>query len=224
MPDQKDDEQEPVFAPSEQQRRISRRRFFSRMGWSSLALAVVGFFSGLAAYVFPNVTTEPSRSFTVGRPSDYRLGDMVLISTRRIFIFYDKVLRDGVEIGQGFQCVSDICTHLGCSYKPYGPPGKKYPEVHAPCPCHGSVFARDGHVLNPPAPRPVPFYQMSLTKDGRLRVDKAYKKLTDKLSHESGYGPGGDGIGHNIYLTPDGQQIVGDYPTGRDCIPCMREG
>jgi len=55
-------------------------------------------------------------------------------------------------------------------------------------------------------------------------VDKSYKKLTDKLSRESGYGPGGDGIGHNIYLTPDGQQIVGDYPTGRDCTPCMGGG
>jgi len=224
MNDQRTNERDPEFDLPKDARRISRRRFFSRLGWSSFALAVVGFFGGLAAYFFPDSTTEPSQAFTVGRPSDYQLGDMVLNQSQKVFVFYDKVYKDGNEIGVGFQCVSDVCTHLGCSYKPFGPPdpvpnpdGSQYKVVHAHCPCHGSVFARDGQVLGGPAPRPLPFYQMSLTADGRLRVDKAATDLTDELSKQSG-----EGVGHNIYLTLDGQRLVADLPMGKDCVPCLK--
>lgn len=44
---------------------------------------------------------------------------------------------------------SPICTHLGCYYKWNGGSG------HFECPCHGSVFALDGKVLDGPAPRPL---------------------------------------------------------------------
>jgi cytochrome b6-f complex iron-sulfur subunit len=225
MNDQRTNEQDLEFDSLKEARRISRRRFFSRLGWGSFALAVVGFFGGLAAYFFPNSTTEPSQAFTVGRPSDYQLGDMVLNQSQKVYIFYDKIYQNGVEIGQGFQAVSGVCTHLGCSYKPFGPPdqipnpdGSQYKEVHAHCPCHGSIFARDGQVLGGPAPRPLPFYQLSLTADGRLRVDKAVNDLSDALSKQSS-----EGVGHNIYLTVDGRQLAADLPTGKDCVPCLKE-
>lgn len=221
MNDQRTDESDSAFEPSDEQRRISRRRFFSRLGWSSFVLAVASFFGGLASYLFPNSTTEPTQAFTVGRPSDYQLGDMVLISGQKVFIFYTKIYRNEVEIAQGFQCVSDVCTHLGCSYKPFGPPNEEYKVVQAHCPCHGSIFARDGRVLGGPAPRPLPFYQLSLTADGRLKVDKAVKDLSEPLSRQSG-----EGIGHDVYLTitPDGrgQLVTADLPTGKDCVPCLK--
>ena len=217
MNDQRTDESDSAFEPSDEQRRISRRKFFSRLGWSSFALAVVGFFGGMAAYLFPNSTTEPSQAFTVGRPSDYQTGDMVLIPSQKVFIFYDKIYKNGAEIGQGFQCVSNVCTHLGCSYKPFGPPNEQYNVVQAYCPCHGSIFARDGQVLGGPAPRPLPFYQLSLTGDGRLRVDKAAKDLSDALSRQSG-----EGVGHDVYLALDGKLLTAELPTGKDCVPCLK--
>jgi menaquinol-cytochrome c reductase iron-sulfur subunit len=44
---------------------------------------------------------------------------------------------------------SPICTHLGCRYN-WEPQSN-----HFVCPCHGSVFAKDGKVLAGPAPRPL---------------------------------------------------------------------
>jgi cytochrome b6-f complex iron-sulfur subunit len=111
------------------------------------------------------------------------------IEAKRVFIF---------RTPQGFQALSMVCTHLGCSYKPFGPPNQEYPLVHARCPCHGSVFARDGRVLGGPAPRPLPFYELTLTPDGRLQVDTA------KI------------VPNTRYLTADGQPIEGPIPDGSD--------
>ncbi len=44
---------------------------------------------------------------------------------------------------------SPICPHLGCRYN-WNPK-----DQHFECPCHGSVFAKDGKVLHGPAPRPL---------------------------------------------------------------------
>jgi cytochrome b6-f complex iron-sulfur subunit len=115
---------------------------------------------------------------------------MRAFEARRVFIF---------RTPQGFQALSMTCTHLGCAYKPYGLPDDGFPVVHAHCPCHGSVFARDGRVLGGPAPRPLPFYAMSLTPDGRLQVDLAQTWPS------------------TAYLTVDGRVIPdGPVPTGED--------
>ncbi len=44
---------------------------------------------------------------------------------------------------------SPICPHLGCRYT-WHPERDEFI-----CPCHGSVFAKDGKVLHGPAPRPL---------------------------------------------------------------------
>jgi menaquinol-cytochrome c reductase iron-sulfur subunit len=59
---------------------------------------------------------------------------------------------------------SPICPHLGCQY-----------DWHAQqhefiCPCHGSVFAADGHVLAGPAPRPLDTLAQEI-KQGVLFVE-----------------------------------------------------
>jgi len=44
---------------------------------------------------------------------------------------------------------SPICPHLGCRYD------WEAQSDHFVCPCHGSVFGKDGKVLAGPAPRPL---------------------------------------------------------------------
>lgn len=44
---------------------------------------------------------------------------------------------------------SPICPHLGCRYD------WESQSDHFVCPCHGSVFSKDGKVLAGPAPRPL---------------------------------------------------------------------
>lgn len=195
------------FVTSSEARRLTRRRLLTRLGWGSFALALGGFATSVLSYVLPDLVYEPSPVFTVGRPEDFRVGDMKLIEAYAVFVF---------RTPRGFQAVSDICTHLGCAYKPYGPPTEEFPLVHARCPCHGSVFARDGRVLAGPAPRPVPFFHLALTANGRLQVDKSVYQPTGELSRASG-----EGIGHHLYLDPEsGELVEGPLPDGSDCRPC----
>lgn len=175
---------------------FTRRRFFAWLGWGSLTLAGNGLALGAGAYIFPRLTLEPPQTYAVGRPSDYAVGEMNLIESYRVFIF---------RTSTGFQAVSAICTHLGCTYKPYGKQDENYQQVHAHCPCHGSVFHRNGSVLKGPAPRPLPFYALSLSPDGRLVVDESV--------HD---GSSWAGIDHRLYLTEDGRQVQGALPEGED--------
>lgn len=197
------DERGRRFQASPAARRISRRRLLTQLGLGSLALAAGGVAASAGAYLLPQLNFEPSPVFSVGRPEDYQIGSMTLFEAQALFIFRDQI---------GFQAVSDICTHLGCAYKPYGAPDGQFNAVHAHCPCHGSVFRRDGVMLAGPAPRPVPFFQLSLTPDGRIEVDKSVFRPSDELSRASG-----EGIGHDLYLDPDsGRLVTGPLPSGED--------
>ena len=182
---------------------FSRRKFFSVLGFGSLFLSLGGIATGALAYVFPRLNLEPSRKMALGRPQDFQLGQMKLIESARVFVFHDK---------EGMQAVSAVCTHLGCSYKPFRP---ENPEdygcpVYAHCPCHGSIFCRNGKNVGGPAPRPLPFYKLELSADGRILVDKGVNELGDELSRASG-----EGVAHNLYLdVRSGQMVAGPYPTG----------
>lgn len=59
---------------------------------------------------------------------------------------------------------SPICTHLGCRYE------WQANSEHFVCPCHGSVFSKDGRVLAGPAPRPLDTLP-SKVENGELYVE-----------------------------------------------------
>lgn len=59
---------------------------------------------------------------------------------------------------------SPICPHLGCRYKWHAD------SDHFVCPCHGSVFDKDGKVLAGPAPRPLDTLPTKIEK-GELYVE-----------------------------------------------------
>jgi Rieske Fe-S protein len=54
-----------------------------------------------------------------------------------------------------------ICTHLGCT------PGLPDPDHRMTCPCHGSIFALDGSVIQGPAARPLQAVKLAV-KDGAV--------------------------------------------------------
>ncbi len=70
-----------------------------------------------------------------------------------------------VRQGDKFRALSSICTHLGCTVN------RANHGYH--CPCHGSVFDDQGRVKSGPAPRSLPWFLITLSKDGQLAVDKS---------------------------------------------------
>ena len=55
------------------------------------------------------------------------------------------------------------CTHLGCAYH-WEASSNKFV-----CPCHGSLFALDGKVLDGPAPRPLDRY-LTRVQNNRIQI------------------------------------------------------
>ncbi len=81
------------------------------------------------------------------------VGGAVLIDTPRDTIMVIRASDTSVV------ALSAICTHAGCSMD-YDASGHRLT-----CPCHGSVFGEDGHVINGPARRAVAVYQANLTSN-----------------------------------------------------------
>ena len=139
------------------------RRAFLRLSWGAAGLAALVTAVGvsLAAvlrFLKPNVFYEPPQAFKIGTPGDFPFGAPTFLVEEKIFVFRDR--------DKGFAVASAVCTHLGCTVAHFSSDQKFH------CPCHGSVFAPDGSVQHGPAPRALDWYEVTLARDGQLRVDK----------------------------------------------------
>ena len=154
----------PPESPALEGRRISRRLLLGT-GWCGSLISIVGPALANVRYLFPNVVYEGPTQFKVGRPEEYPAGSATFLEDQRLFILHDP---------EGFRALSAVCTHLRCTTGPFTPStAAGRPGMTSRCPCHGSIFAKDGRVLQGPAPRPLDFYRVSLAPDGRLLVDTA---------------------------------------------------
>jgi cytochrome b6-f complex iron-sulfur subunit len=143
---------------------VSRRDFFElTIGWLAGAFAICASTVGAVRFLVPNVLFEPSLLFKAGKPEDYADGSVTFLEEERVFL---------VRQGNTFRCVSAICTHLGCTVN------RADHGYH--CPCHGSVFDEQGNVKSGPAPRPLEWFLVALSKDSRLLVDKSQRVNSDK--------------------------------------------
>lgn len=118
---------------------------------------------GAVRFLVPNVLFEPSLVFKAGRPEDYPDNSVTFLEDERVFL---------VRKGNTYRCLSAICTHLGCTVN------RASQGYH--CPCHGSVFDEQGSVKGGPAPRALAWFQVMLSKDNRLLVDKNQTVTADK--------------------------------------------
>jgi len=135
--------------------RMARRRllvWFSSVGlFGSAALAV------LSDLIFfkPRVTYSPSARFSIGKAEDFPPGTRIARDVERVCI-----VREGNRVA----AISTTCTHLGCIVG--------ISDTGFACPCHGSRYDQDGNVTGGPAPKPLPWYKVSLAPNGELEVDK----------------------------------------------------
>ena len=137
----------------------SRRDVLTRLGVGACAVAAAGSgaFSGLSWTLRAATgasTTGASAASVAGRPS---VSDLLL--TKGLGNRVRRVDAAGVF------AMSAVCTHLGCITR-------HVPDEGAiACPCHGSRFDLEGNVTHGPAPRPLPWLEVTLDADGNLVVD-----------------------------------------------------
>jgi len=134
---------------------------FSLAGWAAFVGTVTTGTVALVRLFFPNVLSEPSATFRLGKPEDYAPGmvDERWKERHRVWVVRRE---DG-----GIYVLSARCTHLGCT------PNWLQGENKFKCPCHGSGFRRNGVNFEGPAPRPLDRFRVSLGAAGQLVVDSS---------------------------------------------------
>ena len=147
-----DSDREPKGRPDDPR----RRDFLSRIGVGACAAACVG--SGFATLDFlrPKVLFEPPTTFRAGSPLDYPEGTVRFNKEQKAYIIGGP---------GGVYALSAVCTHLGCITR------FRSDENVIACPCHGSRFDLEGNVIHGPAPRPLPWLDVTEDAMGNLVVD-----------------------------------------------------
>lgn len=108
-----------------------------------------------AFFIKPRATYGQPNRFSIGKPEEFPAGTRLALDSQRVC-----VIREGERVC----AISTTCTHLGCIVAPS--------ETGFACPCHGSRFDQDGNVTGGPAPKPLPWYKVSLAPNGELEIDK----------------------------------------------------
>lgn len=134
----------------------SRRGFLGLATITAVLLSFSAALAGALRLFKPDVYYEESRKFKIGTPNNYPIGQVKKIEDKRVFIFSEN---------DGFHVISAVCTHLGCIVS--------LSENGFQCPCHGSKYDSEGRVIAGPAPRPLPWFEITESLDGTLTVDAA---------------------------------------------------
>lgn len=136
------------------------RRDMLKFSWGALVGLVAVEVGGLAlSYMQPRLAAgEFGSVITAGKVDDFPPGSVTHIPNGR---FYLTRLEDG-----GVLAIYQRCTHLGCSV-PWDQAANSFI-----CPCHSSSFSADGTLLNPPAPRALDTFPVSIENE-QVMVDTA---------------------------------------------------
>jgi cytochrome b6-f complex iron-sulfur subunit len=125
--------------------------------WVGALLATLGqAAAGLIRFLTPRIKpgTFGSR-VKAGNVNEFAVGSVAYFREARFYL---------VRLDEGYLALYRKCTHLSCVV----------PWVEAEgrfnCPCHSSIFNRQGEVLSGPAPRPLDFFPVEVEGDD-LYVD-----------------------------------------------------
>ncbi len=135
---------------------VSRRDFLGLASLGAVILSGLTALGGILRFTKPNVHYEELKKFKIGKPENFPVGLVKALEDKNVFIFSEN---------DGLHAISSVCTHLGCLVS--------LSETGFDCPCHGSKYDQHGKVIAGPAPRNLPWLEISQKIDGTLVVDAA---------------------------------------------------
>lgn len=155
-------------AEEQNQEQVSRRDFL-KWAWGAAGALMILEAGGVAlSFISPHVVEgEFGGTFAAGNVEDFPPGSVTPFNAGR---FYLVRLEDG-----GFLALYRKCPHLGCAV-PWDQAAGQFI-----CPCHASAFEPDGTLLNPPAPRPLDRFPVTIA-DGLVQVDTGTAIQRDQTS------------------------------------------
>ena len=119
-------------------------------------LALVAFFFGyLTIDGCSSKSPETGQKIDAGLLKDFPAGTIKPLPFDKVIIFSDS---------DGIYAISSRCTHLGCTII--------FKNSEGVCPCHGSVFGKDGVVVKGPARENLAWFLVEVDPAGHLLVDK----------------------------------------------------
>jgi len=145
------------------------RRDFLQIAWAATGALTLAAGGGMTLNFFaPKVANgEFGGVFDLGTVEAFPPGSVTPITNGRFYLVRQA---DG-----GFVALYQKCTHLGCAV-PWEPELGQFV-----CPCHASAFEMDGDVINPPAPRPLDRFLVTIS-DGQVQVDTGERIERDHAS------------------------------------------
>ncbi|MCC6973052.1 MAG: Rieske 2Fe-2S domain-containing protein [Anaerolineae bacterium] len=145
------------------------RREFLHLAWAVAggAAALTTGALGLSFFAPRIVEGKFGSVFDLGAVDSFPLGSVTPITNGRFYLVRQQ---DG-----GFLALYHKCTHLGCAV-PWNPEKGQFI-----CPCHASAFESTGQVINPPAPRPLDRFPITLV-EGQVKVDTGIRIERDRTS------------------------------------------
>ncbi len=162
--------------PISKSQSLTRREFLG-WAWAASLAALLGQ-GGLGLFQFFKPRAEAGAfggEVVAGAPEEFEPGAVSYVRQGR---FYISRLEDG-----GLLALWQRCTHLGCTV----PWREDEGQFH--CPCHSSLFNRQGEVTGGPAPRPLDLFPVSL-KDGNLVVDTQHPISRERFEPSQAFYPG----------------------------------
>ncbi len=165
---------DPVRREEQEQKGITRRKFFQWCGWAGFWVAAGASIYSFFRFMKPRALFEPPALFRAGRAEDYPGGTVSekWKKEQKVWIVHSR---------EGVYALASICTHLACT------PNWSEEERLFKCPCHGSVFSLEGDVVAGPAPEPLYRVPVQFTDEGELVVGTGLHGI--RLSSQSNKEP-----------------------------------
>lgn len=150
---------------------VTSRRSFLKLGLSALGAAALLEIGGVGLmYLRPKETAVSfGKVVNAGPIEAFPPGSVTEFTNGRFFLVRGE---DG-----GFLAIYRRCPHLGCTVH-WAPEEKQF---H--CPCHAASFDIHGDYNNPPVPRPLDTFPVTITEAG-IMVDTSAIQQREKFTPE----------------------------------------